>query len=296
MAANDAAARERRIGLICTFTMLFIWTGFMLVSRLGARATFTPWDIALLRYTGAAFAIIPVIAIHGWPRIPPGRAAALVFTASIGFPLAAYAGFQFAPAAHGGVLLPGTLPVMVALLGWAFFGAHWTRSQLAALALVIAGVALLGRDAWDAHPGAWRGDLLLLLACANWGLYTLLMRRWNVAALDAVIIIAATTLPVYLPFWYFALPTKLGEAPWGAAAFQLFYHGILAVVVALFLFNRALAALGAMTLTTITAVVPGLAALLAWPLLGERLGLGGLLGVALVSAAMVSGVVAARAR
>jgi len=74
----------------------------------------------------------------------------------------------------------------------------------------------------------------------------------------------------------------------------MIYQGVLAVVVAGFLFTRALGALGPTALTTITAVVPALTALAAWPLLGEALGPGGLAGVGLVTAAMLIGVVRAR--
>jgi drug/metabolite transporter (DMT)-like permease len=49
-----------------------------------------------------------------------------------------------------------------------------------------------------------------------------------------------------------------------------------------------------MALTAITAVVPALTALAAWPLLGEPLGAEGLTGVGQVSAAMLMGVVQAR--
>ena len=50
------------------------------------------------------------------------------------------------------------------------------------------------------------------------------------------------------------------------------------------------AALGAGPTTSITAAVPALAALGAWPLLGEPLGAFGLLGVALVCVGMLLGV------
>jgi drug/metabolite transporter (DMT)-like permease len=49
-----------------------------------------------------------------------------------------------------------------------------------------------------------------------------------------------------------------------------------------------------MAVTAITAVVPALTALAAWPLLGEPLGIEGLAGVGLVSAAMLMGVAQAR--
>jgi drug/metabolite transporter (DMT)-like permease len=49
-----------------------------------------------------------------------------------------------------------------------------------------------------------------------------------------------------------------------------------------------------MAVTAITAVVPALAALAAWPLLGEPLGAAGLTGVGLVTAAMLLGVAETR--
>jgi len=97
-----------------------------------------------------------------------------------------------------------------------------------------------------------------------------------------------------VPIWLLWLPSRIHTAPIGEVGFQLVYQGVLAVVVAGFLFTRALTALGPMALTAITAVVPALTALAAWPLLGEPLGVEGLMGVGLVSAAMLMGVAQAR--
>ena len=287
-------SREVRIGLTCAFSVLFIWAGFILVSRFSATGLLTPWDMAALRYSGALVAALPIAARHGWPRLPAREAAAIVATAALGFPLFAFAGFQFAPASHGGVMLPGMLPLQVAVLLWLVLGERWTRARIAALALVIAGVALLARDTLGAHPGAWRGDVLLFAGSFCWAVYTLLVQRWRISALTATLAIALYTAPVYVPVWLLMLPSRISAAPLGEVGFQLVYQGALAVVLAGFLFTRALVVLGPMALTAITAVVPALSALAAWPLLGEPLGGEGLAGVALVTAAMLLGVVQAR--
>ena len=99
---------ERRIGLLCAFGVVFVWAGFLLFSRLGAKQDFTPWDMAAMRYGGSFLAAWPLVAWLGWPRLPWRRALALVATAGFGFPLCAYIAFGFAPAAHAAVLLPGT--------------------------------------------------------------------------------------------------------------------------------------------------------------------------------------------
>ena len=292
--AREGASQETRIGLACAFSVLVIWAGFIVASRFSATGLLTPWDMAALRYGGAFLAALPIAARHGWPRLPFRHAAGIVVTAALGFPLLAFAGFQFAPASHGGVMLPGMLPLQVAVLLRLVHGEPWMRARVAALVLVIAGVALLARDTFGAHPGAWRGDLLLFSGSFCWAVYTLLVRRWRVPALTATLTIALYAAPIYLPVWFLVLPSRIGAAPPAELLFQLVYQGTLAVVLAGFLFTRALVALGPTALTAITAVVPALSALAAWPLLGEPLGADGLAGVGLVTAAMLLGVVQAR--
>ena len=182
----------------------------------------------------------------------------------------------------------------IALLLWLALGERWTRDRAVALALVVGGVALLARDTFGAHPGAWRGDLLLFVGSFFWAVYTLMVRRWRIPALTATLAIALYAAPVYLPFWLLLLPSRVHAAPVGEVIFQIVYQGALAVVLAGFLFTRALVALGPLALTAITAVVPALVALAAWPLLGEPLAAQGLIGVGLVTAAMLLGIFQAR--
>ena len=107
------AARERPLltaraqGLLCAVGVLLIWAGFLLTSRLSQAQAFTPWDVAALRYTGAFLAALPLLAWRGLPAVPIGRALVLTALAAFIFPIGAYWGFHFAPAAHGAVLLPG---------------------------------------------------------------------------------------------------------------------------------------------------------------------------------------------
>ncbi len=291
--AAALAAQERRIGLFCALGALAVWACFPLVSRHSTRSSLTPWDVAALRYAGAFVTVLPLVARFGWPGLPPARAAALVATAAFGYPLLAYVGFGFAPASHAGVLLAGALPFLGAALGAALGTERWTRWRALSLVMAAVGMALLGADTMGAYPGAWRGDLLFLAATACWAVYTLLVRRWRVAALRAVLAVALYAAPLFLPVWWLLLPSGLAEAGWRVAAWQFFFQGSVAVVVAGFLFTRAVNALGAATTTAVTALVPALAALAAWPLLDEPLGLAGLAGVALVSAGMLAGVRAA---
>lgn len=283
-------ARERRVGYACAVAVLFVWAGFLLSSRLSAHQAFTAWDVAALRYAGAFLAVLPLGLAFGWPRLPPLRLLAVLATAAFGFPLFAYAGFGFAPAAHGGVMLPGMLPFLTAALGAAFLGERWTGRRVVSLLVAACGIGLLAADTFGDHPGAWRGDLLFVTGSLCWAIYTLLVRAWGIEAMRATIAIGLWAAPIYLPVWWLFLPSNLEALPAGAIVYQLVYQGVFAVVLAGFLFTRAVNAIGAPATTTITSLVPGMAALTAWPLLGEPLGAAGLLGVGLVTAGMVLGV------
>ncbi|MDW8399184.1 MAG: DMT family transporter [Acetobacteraceae bacterium] len=294
--ADADPARERRIGLACAILLIVVWAGFHVAARLGASQQMTPWDMAALRMGGAFLGALALLLWFRPPRLPPPRALALVATAGFGFPLFAYAGYAFAPAAHGAVLMAGVLPFATAILAALFLAERFTARQAAALAAVGLGAALLGADMWGDHPGAWIGDLLFLCAILSWALFTLLIRRWRVAAMEATLTVALWCAPIYLPLWWLLLPSTLGQAPAGAIACQAAWQGVAAVIVAGFLFARAVAALGPVPTTTITAAVPPVAALAAWPLLGEALGLAGLAGVAVVAAGMALGVGGGRRR
>ena len=281
---------ERRIGFACAIGVVFIWTGFLLFSRLGARQDFTPWDMAALRYTGSFLAALPLVAVFGWPSIGLRRALALVAVAGFGFPICAYVAFGMAPAAHGAVLLPGTLPFLTAALWWLVLDEAWTKRRVLSLGVVALGIGLLAADTFGDYPGAWRGDILFLTGSICWALYVLLVRLWATQAMAATLAIALLAAPIYLPIWWLFLPSNLAVVPIGATLFQLAYQGIFAVLVAGYLFTRASTALGGPLTSTITAIVPAIASLAAWPLLGEALGVIGLAGVALVTAGMVLGV------
>lgn len=281
---------QRRQGLLCAFGVLFIWAAFLLASRLAAHQDFTAWDMAALRYAGAFAAALPLLAWRGWPALPWRRAALLTAAAAFGFPLLAYWGFRFAPAAHGAVLLPGLLPFVAAAAWWWWFGEAWSWRRTLSLGIVAAGMALLATDTFGAHPGAWRGDLLFVCGCLCWAAYMWMVRRWAVSALDATLVVALLAAPAYLPLWWLALPSGIAAAPAGWIAIHLVQQGALSVVVAGYLFTQAQVLLGAPQTAAVTSVVPALVALGAWPLLGEALGLAGLLGVALVTLGMVASV------
>lgn len=288
--------RNRLVGYACAACVMLLWAGFALASRYSARAgsgvRLTPWDLGALRFTVSG-AIAGALWLAGIGRgLPVGRGIALTLFAGLGFALPAYFAFSLAPAAHGAVLLSGTLPFLVAVGTWWMFGERWSRARVISLGLVLVGLVLLGIESFGAQasPGAWRGDLVFLLGATSWATYTVLARRWSVAPMQSVTAVGLGCAVAFLPVWWLALPSHLMEAaPW-EVLFQAVYQGILAMIVSLFLFTRALASIGIARLTTITALTPGMAGVLAVPLLHEAIGPLSLAGLALVCVAVAVGV------
>lgn len=290
LGASRDPAMERRIGFACAFAILFVWTGFILASRAGARGVLTPWDLAALRFGVALVVLLPLVLRGVLKDIPPRRILVMGATAGLGFALFAYNAFALAPAAHGAVLLPGALPFVTAVLAWAWLGETPTLRRALSLAVVAAGIALLAGSEFFATPGAWRGDVLFFIATSSYAVFIVLVQRWRVTAIQATAAVAVGAAPFYLPVWWLALPSAIAEAAWQEVVFQGVYQGLVAMVLASLLYTRALVALGSTTVSLFTAVVPALAALAAWPVLDEPLGLGALVGVLLVTLGMALGV------
>ncbi|WP_232818512.1 DMT family transporter [Elioraea thermophila] len=283
-------AQERRLGFLLATGVLVIWTGFILASRAGAKGALTSWDMAALRFGVSFVALLPAALMGALRGVPLPRIAALTATAGYGFALLAYAAFEIAPAAHGAVLLPGALPFVTTLLAFVWLGEPISRRRKRSLALIAIGIVLLAGLGFFDSPGAWRGDVLFFLATSSWAVFTILVQRWQITALQATTSIAIGCAPLYLPLWWFALPSNIHLASWGEILFQGVYQGLLAMAFASLIYNRALIALGPVRLSLFTSVVPALAAVAAWPLLGEPLGWGGALGVLAVTAGMILGV------
>jgi drug/metabolite transporter (DMT)-like permease len=283
------------IGLGCAAICVAVWTTFLLLSRHGAKGTLLPTDMAALRFGVAGLVTLPIVARHGLGGLSLRQALALTLTAGPLFSLFAYTGFSLAPASHAGALMPGLLPFWTILLGWLIFAERPDRGRLVCLAFILGGVASLALSTLrEAPPGAWRGDLIYPLAPLAWAVYTILARRWRVAALRTTAAISVLSMVLYLPAYLLFLPKGIGQTPLPELLIQGFFQGVIAVVVALVAFTRAVAALGPAVTTMLTAAVPGLAALLAVPLLGEPITPFAGLGLALVTAGMAATVLGLR--
>jgi len=274
-----------RAGLIATFFAICIWAGFILVSRYGGKGVLTGWDVTALR-----FGVGALIALVFLPRVtlPPYKVI-LLFSlfGGVGYAVTVYAAFRMAPAAHAAVLLPGALPFTTAVIAWLWLRQKPSQPQRIALMLVFIGITLTAADTFShgAHLTGMLmlGDLLYLCGSSLWAVFTLLLRRYPMPPLTAAVVTTLGSAILYLPVWWLFLPSSMGQAPPAEIAIQAIYQGVLVVFVAMMLYSFAVRCLGAQTVALMMAIVPGLAALSAVPVLGEPLSLLTLAGLGAVT-------------
>ena len=159
--------------------------------------------------------------------------------------------------------------------------------------LVFFGIALTAADTLSrgAHLTGMQmlGDLLFLCGSSSWAVFTLLLRRYPAPPLAAAVSTTLGSAIVYLPIWWLFLPSTLDQAPAAEIAMQAIYQGVLVVFVAMMLYTFAVRRLGAQTVALLMAIVPGLAAVAAVPVLGEPLSMLTLAGLGAVTAGALLG-------
>lgn len=308
----------KTVGVLAAIVTVAIWTSFIVIARATAHRNLTPLDICLLRFAGAALVLLPWgawlvykrardaapgLAPPSWLGLSPlgFKLTALIgMVGGIGYACLAYSGFYFAPAAHASVLLPGTLPLSTTLMAVLILKDRVTPVRAIGLGLIFLGDLLVGGasllQAWtQSGSQVWKGDLLFLAASTCWAVYSVLVRKHALQAVQATIAISVFAFVAYVPVYGLlvlsgGLASKLATAPWGEIAFQVMFQGMGSVVISGITFTKMVQHFGPVRSTMITALVPGLSALGAVIFLGEPMYWNLLAGLALVTVGIVFGV------
>lgn len=288
--------RPRVAGAAYGALSVTLFSSFTLVSRLGFASSLRLPDLAALRFGIGGTLLLPLLWRHGLDGVRWRHAVALALFGGLGFAPLAYAGFALAPAAHGAVLLHGTLPLFTAAILRATAPGGETRPRAAGLLLIALGIALMARDSLaGAHARQLLGDGLLLLASLSWSSYGVWSRRLGLPPAQGAAIVAVFSMVAFLPL-YALLP---GKALFAAGArelvLQAVVQGVLIGAVSIFVYTRAVAALGAAEMALFTAAVPCVTTLAAIPLLAERPTATALAGVGAVTLGMIAAMRRARA-
>jgi drug/metabolite transporter (DMT)-like permease len=284
-----AMRRDRRIGLSCGVLSVLLFSSFTLVSRLGLSSRLTLPDLAALRFGIGGALLLPVLLRGDIRRVAWRDAAALAFLGGLGFALLAYAGFALAPAAHGAVLLHGTLPLFTYAIVRATAERRGSRQRLVGIFLIGAGIALMAYDSLAiASARQLLGDGFLLLASLSWASYGVLSRRLGLPPAAGSAIVAVLSSCGFLPV-YALWPGSRALLVVGTRELllQAVVQGALIGALSIFVYTRAVAALGPAATALFAAAVPCLTTLAAIPLLAEYPSSIALSGVGVVTLGMI---------
>lgn len=277
---------SHRTGYLAALGTVAIWTGFILVSRLGGKSALTPYDILALRL-GTAALLLALFAGrlpgHAW-RDP--RLWALAAIGGVGYGVLVYSGFKSVPAAHGAILLPGLQPFLIAIIAWWIAGERPSPARTAGYGAIAGGIALTAAPVlsgqWSADMLA--GDGLILASSVTWAVFSVLAKRWRFDPWLLTRFVAIGSAALFLPVYVLALPKALAAVPFSTLLVQGLYQGIGPTILAMLLYLKAVEALGPARVGALIALVPVLAGIAAVPLLAEPLTVwlgGGLLAVSL---------------
>ncbi|MEM1044579.1 MAG: DMT family transporter [Pseudomonadota bacterium] len=265
-----------RAGILAWIATVAIGVSWQLATRFGVTTTLTPMDLALLRYVIPAAALLPILLKQGfWPKNRPIRNLALIVVGGgLPFGLLGMAGAQLAPASHMGALLPGSMPVFVALLSAIFLGERFGRGRIAGLATIVIGVACIVGTTLSGTaggPAVLIGDVLFLSAGVFWAVYTIAYRQSGLDPWHGAALICFWSSVLVIPSWLMSPGASLLDAPFADIALQVVAQGILAGLLGLASYGAAIRHLGASVAAVSGAVVPALTSLGGFFLLGEPL-------------------------
>ena len=284
MTTTPPAHSDAVRGLLAALLVVVFWSGFNIVSRFGATASFTPFDIAAMRYGVSGMIALPFflrfVPMRDWPRH-----AVLACIGGLAYGLCVYWGFAFAPSAHAGVFVNGGIPFWTIVIMAVTSGFRIARPTVVALLLSTAGLLLIGFESLlaPAQGSAWIGDLLFLAAALAWAIFGLLMRRWQVKPQFGILGIASFSALVFMPIYLLWLPSSIAAASWGEIALQCVYQGVIASMLAAGFYSYAVQKVGAGEASMMLALVPAFTAIGAYLILDEALGLTTIVGIVVVS-------------
>lgn len=151
-----------------------VWGSSFVATRIALEA-FTPFGLVGIRLAMGAAILIAAGLVSGRRLIPRGRDRwiALALGLVLGLHTLVQAlGLQFTSAMNAGWII-GFAPVPIALGGWIFLRQRLSAAGWAGVAVATAGILLIITATTPGFARARTGDLLQLVSCLTWALYTL---------------------------------------------------------------------------------------------------------------------------
>lgn len=276
-------------GYAAAWTIVLVWSFWLIVSRVANDSGLTVYDLAAMRYGLASLVALPLCLYYKpWRGLRLLQIAVLSFILGPVYILIVFSGFLYAPAAHGGIFMNGVLPLISILFGIFLFRTLPSVKQVFGAGLILVSSVAL---AWDTSvtlvENAWIGDLMFVVGAIFFATYVILSERWQLGPMQIIFCGTIVNAVLYLPIWFFWLPSGLVDAPPGPLLLQAVYQGFVPNLIGLLFVAHASRRIGNGNTSTILAAVPGGGALLGLLILGEDLSLTSVLALVILTVGLL---------
>ncbi len=272
-------------GFAAAWSIVFVWSFWLIVSRVAQDSGLTVYDLAAMRYGLASIIALPLCLYYKpWRGLSWIQIVVLSFILGPVYIIAVFSAFLYAPAAHGGIFMNGILPLISILFAFVLFRQSPSlRQGMGALLILISAIVL----AWDgsiaSDADTWIGDALFIVGALFFATYVILSERWQLGAMQIIFCGTIVNAVIYLPIWVIWLPSGLVEAPVGPLLLQAVYQGFVPNLIGLLFIAHASRSIGTANTSAILAAVPGGGAVLGFLILGEAFSLTSIMAIALLT-------------
>jgi len=251
-------SQNAALGYTAAIAVTLIWATWLVASRAGAQSPLTPYDLAALRYGVSSIVALPIVLyFKPWQSMTLKRIALVSFMLGPVYILCVFLAFDYAPAAHGGIFMNGALPALTLVISWILFKQRASKVQVLGVLMIIVGAILAAADAAEL---SLVDGLTQVLFCSS--------------IVNAVL---------YVPIWYWFLPSGISEATQSQFLLQTLYQGLIPGLVGLLLVATATRNIGPSATAAFMAAVPTLGSILGMVFLNEMLGSLGWLSLAILT-------------
>lgn len=286
--AQPAAARSGIvIGILCGIGAAFGWAAGFVAAKHGVSVGFSPSDLAFHRFFWSGLLLMPIAVRGGFTNLGGiGWGRGLVMSVLSGPPQAfiAYTGFTLVPLGHGTTIQPACAALFGLILASVVLHERVTMSRLVGGATIIAGLLVFGAESLTVIGShGVGGDLMFVTAGFFWAAFGTLLRHYRMPATRAVAVVGILSVLVYAPFYAVAIGFQgILQMSLAENLLQVLVQGILAGVLPIYLFARAVMLLGAGRAATFPALVPGFGLVIGFLALGVVPSIAQLVGLVIV--------------
>ena len=276
------ASSSRSLATLGLLLAVLCWSGNALVARAFA-GEIPPFALSFWRWCLALSLLLPFVLTPLWRHRAALRQAGWRLLVLGGLGIAGYNSMLYSAAqttvAINITLVNTCLPLMTFIGAGLLLGEWPQRRAWWGMGLAASGLlVLISRGSWAtlAALSFNRGDLIMLLAVADWALYSLLLRRWAsyllpIPALALLGMLMLLGVPLILPFYLYELSQGARFAVTPSNLGAIAYTAVFASLVAYLAWNHGVRVLGAAKAALSNYLMPVFTAVLGWLLLGEGL-------------------------